>query len=92
MATKTNKTKPEQDIEIGIDEASVGGDITTGVFQMEQAEPKEPVEPKKRGPLDYIAKAIELTEALKSENDCREYKVAITALKEAQMFISKKGG
>lgn len=56
--------------------------------------PETPVkeEPKKHGPLDYIAKAIELTEALKSENDCREYQVAITALKEAQMFISKKGG
>ena len=56
--------------------------------------PEAPVkeEPKKHGPLDYIAKAIELTEALKSENDCREYQVAITALKEAQMFISKKGG
>lgn len=56
--------------------------------------PETPVkaEPKKRGPLDYINKAIELVEAKNAAENCMEYRVAITALNEAKMFISKKGG
>ena len=94
MTTK-KKTEPVQEAtEAEVPETPVAQEVAE-VPEAPEAEVAEaPVkeEPKKHGPLDYIAKAIELTEALKSENDCREYQVAITALKEAQMFISKKGG
>ena len=94
MTTK-KKTEPVQEApEVGVPETPVAQEVAE-VPEAPEAEVAEaPVkeEPKKHGPLDYIAKAIELTEALKSENDCREYQVAITALKEAHMFISKKGG
>lgn len=91
----TKKTEPVQEApEVGVAENPVAREVAEVPEAPESEVPEAPVkeEPKKHGPLDYIAKAIELTEALKSENDCREYQVAITALKEAQMFISKKGG
>lgn len=95
MATTKKKTEPVQEApEAEVPETPVAQEVAE-VPEAPEAEVDEaPVkeEPKKHGPLDYIAKAIELTEALKSENDCREYQVAITALKEAKMFISKKGG
>lgn len=87
MATK-KKTEPVQEApEAEVPEAPVAQEVA----EVEEAPVKE--EPKKQhGPLDYINKAIELVEAKNAAENCMEYRVAITALNEAKMFITKKGG
>ena len=94
MTTKKKMEPVPEAPEVGVAENPVAQEVAEvpETPESEVTESSVNEEPKKHGPLDYIAKAIELTEALKSKNDCREYQVAITALKEAQMFISKKGG
>lgn len=45
--------------------------------------------PKKRGPIDYVEKAIQLLEA---EKPCENYHTAIKMLMGAKIFIKKEVG
>lgn len=45
--------------------------------------------PKKRGPIDYVEKAIQLLEA---ERTCENYQTALKMLVGAKIFIKKEVG
>jgi hypothetical protein len=92
MTTK-KKTEPVQEApEAEVPETPVSQEVAEVPEAPEAPETPVKEEPKKHDPLDYINKAIELVEAKNAAENCMEYRVAITALNEAKMFISKKGG
>jgi hypothetical protein len=95
MTTK-KKTEPVQEAtEAEVPETPVSQEVAEVPEAHESSDTETPVkeeQKKQHGPLDYINKAIELVEAKNASENCMEYRVAITALNEAKMFISKKGG